>query len=668
MSKSCSWFMCTNLYSALTVYLLIIAILNPKLVASEHNSREVETFLKVDRDVSSQDSYMFEEYEDFQGFSHKSLTSMLTTDKNCSSDSDCQPWFLCDNGCCKCGPDPHGIMLCNDDDYTSAILSCHCVSYINNSTYIGACIYRCANEHRGDPFDPVYSDIVNAQQQHENVGHWVNNYSCGLLNRKGMFCGQCLDNHSVVAYSYEMKCVECPESNIFKNWIKYFFAAYSFLTVFYFIVFFLKVNVTSSSLHGFIFFSQTVAMPTNIRFIILAVDQKPQYLLPARILLSIYGISNLDFFRMLYPEFCLNIGTLGMITLDYAIAIYPLVLVIISFILMQLYVRNFKPVVFIWKPFHKLFTHFRRNWNMQTSVVDAYATLFLLSFSKVLNVTFDLLIPSKAYKLTSTHLSKHMVVYNDASINYFSREHMIPYGLIGIAFLIVFITLPVTILLLYPCRCCRNCLKSAGLNCKCLQTFVNAFYCCYKDGTEPNTKDYRYFASFYLIVRILLFIVFAITLGTIYFAFAAAIFLLFTLLVITIQPHKNEFSHYTKIDATFMLLLVIMCTIFLGINIATVKGHRHIETCFILAIIFGIVPFIYFAGVLYYTIHIQKKWDTKIISHYRAWRRGYRVIDDSGDDDSLPDRLMNPTSYADSSIQASRQRVGSQSAVVGTAY
>ena len=45
------------------------------------------------------------------------------------------------------------------------------------------------------------------------------------------------------------------------------------------------------------------------------------------------------------------------------------------------------------------------------------------------------------------------------------------------------------------------------------------------------------------------------------------------------------------LDATFLLLLVIMCTIFLGINIATI---RHIETCFI-------VPFIYFAGVLFYT-------------------------------------------------------------------
>ena len=182
-------------------------------------------------------------------------------------------------------------------------------------------------------------------------------------------------------------------------------------------------------------------------------------------------------------------------------------------------------------------------------------------------------------------------------------------------------------------------------------------------------KDYHYFAAFYLILRILLFIVFGITLGTIFFTFAAAILLLFTLLVITVQPHKSEYSHYTKIDATFLLFLVIMCTIFLGINIATVKGHRHIETCFILAVVFGIVPFLYLAGVAVYTIHVQKEWDLQIISHFRAWRHGYRVIDDPDDDSSLPDRLLNPTSYADCSVQPQivRQSPGTQTAV-GTAY
>ena len=49
--------------------------------------------------------------------------------------------------------------------------------------------------------------------------------------------------------------------------------------------------------------------------------------------------------------------------------------------------------------------------------------------------------------------------------------------------------------------------------------------------------------------------------------------------------------------------------------------HHHVETYFIdTCSIFDIVPFIYLTGVMFYTIHYQKKWNVQIISHYRAWR------------------------------------------------
>ena len=672
MSKTCLQFVChCTLLPCLFLHILTSSV----TLASQMNlpySREVETFLKVDHKLASRMTHTMDEFDRVNdNFGYDSLTSMFYSN-NCTTDRDCRPWYYCNNssGCCTCGKEHNGIMLCDKETYISAVLSCHCITYEEdtNETYVGACVYRCANEFSGELFDPVYSEIVYNKKEHRNVGSWVNEFSCGELNRAGMLCGNCKENYSTVAYSYDLKCMECPERVSYKNWLKYIGAAYSFLTVFYFIIFFFKINVTSSSLHGFVFYSQAVAMPTNIRFILLAVAQKPQYILPAKILLSVYGIWNLDFFRTLYPKFCLNTSTLGTIALDYAIALYPLVLILISYVLVQLHARNFKPVVFVWKPFHILFTRLRRNWNMQSSVVDAYATLFLLSFSKVLNVTFDLLAPTKLYQLRPE--GYQLVVYNDANLKFFHREHMLPYGILGLIFVVLFITPPVLILLLYPCRFCRKCLTTLRLHRQCLKTFVNAFQGCYKDGSESGTRDYRYFAAFYLIVRILLFIVYGITLGTIFFAFAAAIFLLFTLLVITVQPHKNAYSHYTKIDATFLLLLVIMCTVFLGINIATIKGHRHIETCFILAVIFGIVPFIYFAGVLFYTIHSQKKWDVQIISHYRAWRYGYRVIDDPDDDSSLPHRLIDPSTYDDCSVarsQIAKQSTQLQSAV-GTAY
>ena len=66
------------------------------------------------------------------------------------------------------------------------------------------------------------------------------------------------------------------------------------------------------------------------------------------ILSIIYGIWNLDFFRMIYKPFCLHpsISILQIICLDYAIAIYPLMLVFFMYLLIKFHER-FKLVQFL---------------------------------------------------------------------------------------------------------------------------------------------------------------------------------------------------------------------------------------------------------------------------------------------------------------------------------
>ena len=40
------------------------------------------------------------------------------------------------------------------------------------------------------------------------------------------------------------------------------------------------------------------------------------------------------------------------LALDYVIAAYPIILVIISYVLIELYDRNVRCVVYLWKPFY----------------------------------------------------------------------------------------------------------------------------------------------------------------------------------------------------------------------------------------------------------------------------------------------------------------------------
>ena len=61
-----------------------------------------------------------------------------------------------------------------------------------------------------------------------------------------------------------------------------------------------------------------------------------------RIMAALYGIWNLDFFRTLLPHICVNVDTLQALALDYAIAFYPLMLLVVTYVLIQCHICNFR--------------------------------------------------------------------------------------------------------------------------------------------------------------------------------------------------------------------------------------------------------------------------------------------------------------------------------------
>ena len=65
-------------------------------------------------------------------------------------------------------------------------------------------------------------------------------------------------------------------------------------------------------------------------------------------------------------------------------AFYPLFLVILTFVCIELHARNFRPLVILWKPVHKYFANCRRKLDPKSSIIAAFATFASLSFSKIL--------------------------------------------------------------------------------------------------------------------------------------------------------------------------------------------------------------------------------------------------------------------------------------------
>ncbi len=67
-------------------------------------------------------------------------------------------------------------------------------------------------------------------------------------------------------------------------------AAFLPLTIFYFIILFFKVNIVSSSLYGFVYYSQATAMPALARIILLLARDTPSIVIPARFIGILYGL------------------------------------------------------------------------------------------------------------------------------------------------------------------------------------------------------------------------------------------------------------------------------------------------------------------------------------------------------------------------------------------
>ena len=560
----------------------------------------------------------------------------LTT--NCTKDADCPPWGECSNDRCACREELNNYfsVKCNNETLELSVIKCHCVTFDNKTEQLleGNCIENWENPYNEEQYMPLPKEVLK-----------INQFMCEeRWNRTGRLCGKCLPGHSPLAYSYDMRCVKCPEGN--KNIWKYILVAFGPLTIFYFLVLFLKINAISSYLHGYLIFSQVISIPAFVRAVIIHEQRKPQFELPIKAIVVMYSLWNLDFFRDLYPEICLNVSNLTALSLDYAVAIYPLLLTVVSYILIELHARNVRIVVILWRPFRCLFKLLRRNWDSKTTIIDAYATFFILSYAKILSVSADLLIPIRAHSLNNDSVT--WVLYYDGSVDYFGREHL-PYAILALISLSM-ITVPTTLLLLiYQQKCFHKCLSCLKINNQILLTVMDSFQGCYKNGTEPKTKDCRWFAAVPLIGRITLLFVHSMIIDSSYFPLAIMVIIYIIVLTAIIQPYKEQYSKYTKLDITFWGFLATFYAAAESASYDNLKPPLQYKAANVIQFIVGIVPLVYMIGISLYWILSRMKKLKNLVSQLKARRRGYMNISEF--EETLPDRLINPDHYQERDLE-----------------
>ena len=102
----------------------------------------------------------------------------------------------------------------------------------------------------------------------------------------------------------------------------------------------LRISVASSHLNGIVFALQCLVSPLMQQIFDGLFNAKcglvsscVHNILP-KIFFSITGVVNLDFFRGVYPSFCLHpqLNIIHILFLDYIVALYPFILIFITYV------------------------------------------------------------------------------------------------------------------------------------------------------------------------------------------------------------------------------------------------------------------------------------------------------------------------------------------------
>ena len=569
------------------------------------------------------------------------LTVILTTAKctNVSKQAlleaenqQCPTWFVRHPTGCKCGASMRGIVQCEEDRDQTLLQLGFSMTY--SSTQDRTLVGR-------SPFGKQLRNpkVIHGYQIElpQNISQ-LNDFMCGGLKRTGQLCSQCMPGFGPVVLSYDFACTKCMSSP--RGELLYVFLACVPTTVFFVVVVVLNVRAASAQMNGIVFTCQYILFAFTLSPGAWPLSSRSANVFRG-VFATLLGIWNLDYFRSFTP-FCISdkLEIFHVLAMEYLIALYPLFLIALTYVCIELHARGCKFIVKLWKPFHFCFTRLRRKWDSKSSIIQAFATFLLLSYSKFLSISFGILGYTHLYNASGVQDGPNMVYFNP-SIPFFSNHH-IPYALLAIVALSTFILIPLLFLCLYPTRVFQRCLGHCRIRWHAIHAFAEAFNGCYKDGTK-GTRDYRYFGGFYLTLRILYTLAWA-TGGDyvwILFIFLATVS---SVLFLSLKPYKEQWFNVFDGLIFAVMSFALVCVVY-KIFVARIPDSILYTTT--------ILPLVYFAVYILCKVLLK----TSLLQHHQrlrtlmeqftAYRNTQHLHTRGHSDNGFPDRLLNPECYND---------------------
>ena len=425
---------------------------------------------------------------------------------------------------------------------------------------------------------------------------------CGVRNRSGLLCGDCIPSHTVFFHSERYNCHKCKLGHL--GWLFYVLSELLPVTLVFLMVVAFNIHLTAGLWNGVILYAQIIDFIEASS--LLSFDPPKGISELTSIYRFIYAMFNLDFFKFEDTlSFCLWNGAtvMDVLVFKYLTSTY-------AFLLLLLLLLTFKSPCCrdkcqsAWERGQAVIRRsHHKNW-----VIHGISAFLVLSYAQCVKVSFQLLSAVQLYGEGQAPIKK--VVILSGNIEYLSPEHL-RYALPAI-FVLTMTTLPLILLIVYPNglqfitaffgekntdkvqQCCN------ALTCRCIQQatritrfkpLFDSFQGCFKD-------KYRFFAGVFFFYRFVVSLVSALSTNPVSLYVSTEIMAIIMLtLHAWAQPYERRF--YNLLD-TFMyanLAIVSGMTLFnyYWVNNPTNSNPMIVNIVMVVQLILIYLPLVFVA-------------------------------------------------------------------------
>ena len=398
------------------------------------------------------------------------------TDNNCN-----QTWYTDKDGDCVCGVKLSGVLRCNDCYKTVDIGAGFCMTYDVTRQYVGEnsssllivgdCPYGALPNTTNRKFTTLPTDPTQ-----------VNSSQCAPYNRRGLFCGECLEGFGPPVYSFDLHCAKCSHMSTTAAISLYLVMELLPITVFYVTVLIFRPMLLTGPQLGYVIGCQGIINTLQYsRYIYISLfhNLPPPLAVLGHISLLLSGIWNLEFFHFVTPPFCVSEKLRGIHVhmLGFGTALFPLLLVSTTYAVVE------------FNAWYKCVPRFVTAYNLRHSIIHAFATFTMLSIFSTMCKAYAVLDSTSVIDIAG--IVKGKVLELDPSIRNYSDDH-IPYLIVSLSLVFILVVCPGFLISIYPTR------LYGKLSAQCLSVrkqlaikiFVETVNCGFKDGLN-GTRDYR---------------------------------------------------------------------------------------------------------------------------------------------------------------------------------